>query len=279
MRFNRRFKNQNQKEKSQIPNKHDKYGIGNQYYLLSIFDEIMNTMARVNGKKIWMCKSMGMSQFHEMLLTFYGKERLRYIYLVRDPRDVCLSFQKTPVGDCHPYNISKKWARLQNHAAKILASDPDLVHTVHYEDALEDSDAEVAKIIEYMGARETCQSMRRGSVCAFKDEQEIIETAKSNRESLLASTLSYQFQILTKGKEFVKTQFKKWTREMSDEDLRLVESVVYDEMICLGYEPHVAKSDADRIDLNDELVEEYDLSIQISLKRCMLIFHWRTQQI
>ena len=75
-----------------------------------------------NAKRIWMCKSMGMSQFHDMLLTFYGEERLRYIYLVRDPRDVCLSFQKTPVGDCHPYNISKKWARLQNYAAKMRVS-------------------------------------------------------------------------------------------------------------------------------------------------------------
>lgn len=182
LRFKQRF--QNEKDKSKKPDQHDKYGIGEEYYLLSLFDEIMNTMARVNGKRIWMCKSMGMSQFHDMLLTFYGKERLRYIYLVRDPRDVCLSFQKTPVGDCHPYNIAKKWARLQNYAAEILARDPELVHTVHYEDALQDSDAEVAKIIEYMGARETCKSMRRGSVCAFKDEQEITETAKCNRESL-----------------------------------------------------------------------------------------------
>ena len=81
--------------------------VGGEYYLLAIFDEIMNCYAKANGKKIWMCKSVGMSQYHDMLLRFYGKERLRYIYLVRDPRDVTLSFMKTPVGDCHPYVISK----------------------------------------------------------------------------------------------------------------------------------------------------------------------------
>lgn len=65
--------------------------VENCYFLLACFDAIMNAMAKANGKKIWMCKSMGMSRYHEMLLSFYGKERLRYIYLVRDPRDVILS--------------------------------------------------------------------------------------------------------------------------------------------------------------------------------------------
>lgn len=64
-------------------------------YLLSIFDAIMSTCAKVNGKRMWMCKSMGMSKFHDLLLEFYGAKRLRYIYLVRDPRDVAMSFMKT----------------------------------------------------------------------------------------------------------------------------------------------------------------------------------------
>ena len=84
--------------------------IDGKYYLLAIFDEIMNKCAEANGCRMWMCKSMGMSQYYDMLLTFYGKERLRFIYLVRDPRDVTLSFMNTPVGDCHPYTIATKWA-------------------------------------------------------------------------------------------------------------------------------------------------------------------------
>jgi serine/threonine protein kinase len=64
-------------------------------YLLGIFDAIMNFFTQANGKRIWMCKSMGMSQFHDILLEFYGEKRLHYIYLVRDPRDVAMSFMKT----------------------------------------------------------------------------------------------------------------------------------------------------------------------------------------
>lgn len=65
------------------------------FYLLSIFDAIMSFFTQANGKRIWMCKSMGISQFHDILLEFYGEKRLRYIYLVRDPRDVAMSFMKT----------------------------------------------------------------------------------------------------------------------------------------------------------------------------------------
>mmetsp|Transcript_10958 Transcript_10958/g.15370 ORF Transcript_10958/g.15370 Transcript_10958/m.15370 type:complete len:411 (-) Transcript_10958:821-2053(-) len=64
-------------------------------YLLSIFDAIMCHYTKVNGKRVWMCKSMGMSVFHDLLLEFYGEQRLRYIYLVRDPRDVAMSFMRT----------------------------------------------------------------------------------------------------------------------------------------------------------------------------------------
>jgi hypothetical protein len=64
-------------------------------YLLAVFDAIMNFFTNACGKRMWMCKSMGMSKFHSLLLEFYGQKRLRYIYLVRDPRDVAMSFMKT----------------------------------------------------------------------------------------------------------------------------------------------------------------------------------------
>lgn len=55
-------------------------------------DEIYNINAIACDKRTWICKSMGNSQFHDMSLTYYGEERLRYIYLIRDCHDVALSF-------------------------------------------------------------------------------------------------------------------------------------------------------------------------------------------
>lgn len=42
---------------------------------------------------------MDNAEYHDLLLRFYTASRLRYVYLVRDPRDVSMSFMKTPVGD------------------------------------------------------------------------------------------------------------------------------------------------------------------------------------
>ena len=114
--------------------------LDNELYLLSIFDSLMNFFADANGKELWMCKSMGMSAYHSSLLKFYGKRRLRYIYLVRDPRDVAMSFMKTPVGDKHYYPIVKKWAKLQEQAIAILEAVPNIIFNIKYEDLLKNKE-------------------------------------------------------------------------------------------------------------------------------------------
>lgn len=114
--------------------------LDNELYLLSIFDSLMDFFADANGKELWMCKSMGMSAYHTSLLKFYGERRLRYIYLVRDPRDVAMSFMKTPVGDKHYYAIVKKWAKLQKQAIAILHDTPDIITNFKYEELLEDKE-------------------------------------------------------------------------------------------------------------------------------------------
>jgi serine/threonine protein phosphatase PrpC len=231
--------------------------IGNEFYLLAIFDEIMNACASANGKRIWMCKSMGMSQFHEMLLTFYGKERLRYIYLCRDARDVVLSFKKTPVGDCHPFAIATKWATLQNRAIEILHTNPDLIHQVRYENILKQKAEEVAKIMDFMGSRGHCKTMRRGSVVEMQSEIEMTSNAKSNREASNASLLSTQFKNLTRGESFAKEQFQKWAKGMDEEDIRIVESVAFNEMKLLGYEPHLVKNNEGKQCFTEAMVTEF----------------------
>lgn len=201
---------------------------------------------------------MGMSQYYEMLLNFYGKERLRFIYLVRDPRDVTLSFMKTPVGDCHPYPVAKKWAKLQNHALQILSDAPELVHQVRYEHVLNDKVGEVAKINEFMGCRGVCKTLRRGSVVVLADDEQLSKRAKEGREASKAKELSYQFQNLGRGESFAAKQFAKYLLEMEPEDIQIVESTALEEMTRLGYEPHCVGKTHERIVFTDDLLRKYD---------------------
>jgi len=232
--------------------------IDGKYYLLAIFDEIMNICAEANGCRMWMCKSMGTSQYYDMLLTFYGKERLRFIYLVRDPRDVTLSFMNTPVGDCHPYTIATKWAKLQNHALRILSENPDLVHQVRYEHVLQDKVGEVANINSFMGSRGVSKTLRRGSVVVLADDEKLSGRAKDGREANKAKELSYQFQNLGRGQSFAKLQFAKYLVEMEDDDIQMVESAALEEMTRLGYEPHLVGKTKEPISFTAEKIEEYE---------------------
>lgn len=118
---------------------------------------------------------------------------------------------------------------------------------------------QVAKIVEFMGARDVCRSMRRGSIVAVKNDNDVVGSAKNGREARIAKGLSYQFKNLMRGQSFIAGQLKKWAREMKDEDLILVESVAYQEMKRLGYEPHLVKNEEDRILFTEELRANYAL--------------------
>ena len=107
----------------------------------AVFDHLMSAYAMANDKRMWICKSMGMSKFHEELLEFYGPGRLRYIYLVRD---VAMSFMKTPVGDCHYHAILTKWCRLQKLVIPIMEQMPAIIKEVRYEALLKDKQAVLA---------------------------------------------------------------------------------------------------------------------------------------
>jgi len=187
---------------------HKDKDIHQKYYLIAIFDEIYNINAIACDKRTWICKSMGNSQFHDMLLTFYGEERLRYVYLVRDCRDVALSFMRTPVGDCHFYSIISKWTNLQRHALHVLSVSENLVHQVRYVSLLKDNVDTMKEVNAFMGKRKMGKVLRRGSVAILKKVEDMMTGATKSTGAKQAAVLSYQFQNLTRGESFRLQQFE-----------------------------------------------------------------------
>jgi len=69
---------------------------------------------------------------------------------------------------------------------------------------------------------------------------EMVTNAKDGKEATKASTLSYQFQNLCKGEEFAAIQLQKWrdpSNGMTQQNLRIVESITFEVMKKLGYDP------------------------------------------
>jgi hypothetical protein len=220
------------------------------YYLIALLDFVMDCYAAANDKRTWICKSMGNSKYHKELLHFYTEKRLRYLYLVRDPRDVAMSFMKTPVGDCHYYSILEKWCRLQKQVIPIKQETPHLVMEVRYESLItskENKNRVIADIFEFIGKRRFGQLLRKGSVLALEPVDELIAKSGKGKEAATAKGLSVQFQNLAKGEEFAKGQMKKWLNgkePLSRQELQLIESVAHETMDALGYDTHVVNIDS-----------------------------------
>mmetsp|Transcript_22722 Transcript_22722/g.31736 ORF Transcript_22722/g.31736 Transcript_22722/m.31736 type:complete len:102 (+) Transcript_22722:147-452(+) len=98
--------------------------------------------------------------------------------------------------------------------------------------------------------------MRRGSVQILKDLEDVIAGASKGHEAKKAAVLSYQFKNLTRGKSFAKAQFQKWRVALNDDELHLIESVAFEEMSRLGYEPHVAGVSRERLEFSEEDIAE-----------------------
>ena len=189
-----------------------------------------------------------MSAFHDSLLKFYGSRRLRYIYLVRDPRDVAMSFMKTPLGDKHYYAITKKWVKLQNQAIHILESTPDLLCLIHYEDLLEDRENTISFIHDFIGDTRFGGVKREASVMSIAPVEQSIEKAKSGWESVKAHVLSQQFKNLCRGESFAKEQLAKWQHPetgLKKDELIIIESMAYEVMDYFEYQTSTVKSPAD----------------------------------
>jgi len=235
--------------------------LDNELYLLSIFDALMDFFADANGKELWMCKSMGMSAYHTSLLKFYGEKRLRYIYLVRDPRDVAMSFMNTPVGDKHYYAIVKKWAKLQKQAIAILEDTPELIFNIKYEELLENKEDAISCIYDFIGDRRFGGVKRQASVMSIAPVAASVNQAKLGSESFKAHTLSQQFKNLVRGNSFVKEQMAKWKHPetgLKKDALMIIESLAYDAIKYFGYEAAYVEAPCDVLQFTEAQLEQFD---------------------
>jgi len=61
---------------------------------------------------------------------------------------------------------------------------------VCYEQILFDKDAQVARVLEFIGSRDVSRAMRRGSIIAIKSEDQVTNGAKHGREAQKVQTFN-----------------------------------------------------------------------------------------
>lgn len=205
--------------------------------LLEIFIKINELQVIEKEKSIWCCKSLETIYF----LDNFGKEDFSpfIIYLVRDGRDVAVSFKKVLIGEKHIYHLAQKWKREQELALQYINKLPAENHIIlKYEDLI----ADPAKYIEEMCIKLGIDF--NPAIMDYYNSEESKRTADSGK----------MWENVTKP--VMKNNTAKYLSELSHYELQIFESVAGDMLQKLGYKRSVSAEE--QISINDTQIKVFD---------------------
>jgi hypothetical protein len=100
-------------------------------------------------KARWGCKSTFMVEYVRDVLVEYPTAR--FIWLVRDPRDVASSAKRSVFGYCDPFLMARLWEIQQQKGFDALQRwGPQVVHLLRYEDLVTQPEREVSRICDFL---------------------------------------------------------------------------------------------------------------------------------
>jgi hypothetical protein len=117
--------------------------------LLSITAAIYDQHLEASGKLRWGNKSTFM--VHHVQAALVQDPGARFIWLVRDPRDVAASSRRSVFSPCHPWLTASLWASQQAEAEHQAGRHPEAVLQVRYEDLLANPEGTLRSICQFIG--------------------------------------------------------------------------------------------------------------------------------
>ena len=112
---------------------------------ISLYD----TLAIVAGKSGWVCKDNALFDYAAEIIGLYPDSK--FIYLVRDGRDVALSFKKMPTGPKTISSAAILWTKEQQACLRTAMLHTENIKRVRYEDLLRKTVPQVKSICEFTG--------------------------------------------------------------------------------------------------------------------------------
>lgn len=214
--------------------------------LVAAFGAVYNVCAEVQNAKTWCCKSLANIKYVNDIEECF--EKPKYIYLYRDGRDVALSFKKAVVGEKHIFNIATNWTQTQEiaiHLRERIGS--ERIFSVSYEQLTAEPEKTARTICDFLGMEYT---------------DNMLEFHKT-KEAENASKSSELWSNVTKPID--NNNSRKFVKEMSEDDVRIFESVaghVLDklgyarEYIMQGQELKFSKTDIEKFNTENRLLKE-----------------------
>jgi len=218
--------------------------------LFGIFVAIYEWQQQEVGKARWGCKSTFMIHHVDRILARFPNAK--FIWLIRDPRDVAASSRESVFNPCHPYLTASLWCEQQRIGLEREVYLPKANWMrLHYEDLVEAPEETVRGICRFIGENFEPQMLRFSETPAAKLSASLSKSWANTASPVLRNRTGNYRKKLTEG------------------EIRLVEDVAGELMVPLGY-----RFDFEPSDLAVRRPNQVELAIGEFLGRCRV--EWKS---
>ena len=127
------------------------------------------------GKPRWGCKSTFTIHYVDEVLADYPGAR--FLWLVRDPRDVAVSSKSSVFNPCHPYRTARLWREQQELGLAVLERCGGArVRRVRYEDLVTGPETEIRSICAFLDLRFDERMLRHHESSAARETAALSES-------------------------------------------------------------------------------------------------------
>ncbi|GAM09270.1 sulfotransferase domain protein [Geobacter sp. OR-1] len=186
--------------------------------LLCIYFAVYDQYLAFTGKERWCCKSTFMIEHVADILHYYPEAR--FIFMVRDGRDVAVSAKASIFNHFHVYYSARRWQREQRLGLDLLAKLPrEQMMLLKYEELVADPATIVQQLCDFLGER---------------FEPQMLDYYRS-QEARKSGSLSISWA--NTAKPVLKNNTEKFRQRLSQQEIFQIEAITFREMLELGYEP------------------------------------------
>ncbi|MFK8021746.1 MAG: sulfotransferase [Pseudomonadales bacterium] len=178
-----------------------------------VFDAIMQSWTSSKNKKRWGEKTPRHVFHWDDIHRHYPNAKI--VHIVRDGRDVALSFMDARFGPKTSYMGAVYWKHYLQKVRQLQVAESNVLE-VHYEDLLADPETTLTAVCEFLGEEYSDDMLR------FYDNSLLYTTDSRNRVNLQSALMQ--------------SNTCKWRDQFSDADLERFEAVAGDELRLCGYE-------------------------------------------
>lgn len=183
-----------------------------------VFKSLYDIYTEDEEKNFWFSKEPNL--FNHIYEIKLNMPDAKFIYMVRDGRDVAASMIKGGMHTSHIYEAAHMWSSDQKKCLTAL-SDPMLSESmllINYEDLISDANAVMKKVMEFVGLNYESSQLEY-----YKNKNVINHSNKTE----FWKNISKPLDSTNKGK---------YKNNLSAKQIEIFESIAWDEMRLLGYQ-------------------------------------------